>query len=86
MPCIKKDLEEFSNDWRYHPVSSERNQSLYQLLNYGMTRLIYLDPVSAEIVGITDWSQSGIDGEAPTNSKNSQSKECREYTVKKTTP
>ena len=57
MPCIKKALKEFSNDWIYHPLSSERNQSLYQLLNYGMTRLVYLDPVSAEIVVITDWSE-----------------------------
>ena len=57
MPRIKKALEDFSNDWRYHPLSGERNQSLYQLLNYGMTRLIYLDPASAEIIGITDWSE-----------------------------
>ena len=25
MPCIKKALEKFSNDLRYHPLSSERN-------------------------------------------------------------
>ena len=29
MPRIKKVPEEFSNDWRYHPLSSESNQSLY---------------------------------------------------------
>ena len=38
MPQIKKVLKKFSNDWRYHPLSSERNQSPYQLSNYGMTR------------------------------------------------
>ena len=31
MPLIKKSLEEFTNDWRYHPLSSEWNQSPYQL-------------------------------------------------------
>lgn len=57
MPHIKKAIEEFSNDWRYNPLSSERNQSQYELSNYGMSRLIHLDPASAEIAGITDWSQ-----------------------------
>ena len=51
---IKKPFEELSNDWRYHPLSSEWNQSSYQLSNYSMTRLIHLDPASAEITGITD--------------------------------
>ena len=46
-----------TNDWRYHPLSSERNQSPYQLLNYGMIRFIYVDPASAEIAGITDWNE-----------------------------
>ena len=53
MPRINKALEELSNNWRYHPLSSERNQSPYQLLNYGMTRPFHLDPASAEIAGIT---------------------------------
>ena len=30
-----------------------------------MTRLIHLDPASAKIAGITDWSEYGIDEEAP---------------------
>ena len=63
MPRINKALEEFSNDWKYHPLSSERNQSPYQLWHYGMTRLIHLDPASAEIAGITDWGEYGIDEE-----------------------
>ena len=41
MARIKKSLEGFSNNRRYHPLSSERNQSLYQLLTYDMTRLIH---------------------------------------------
>ena len=53
MPRINKALGEFSNDWRYRSLSSERNQSPYQLWHYGMTRLIHLDPASAEIAGIT---------------------------------
>ena len=57
MPCIIKTLEEFSNDWRYHPLPNERNQSPYQLLNYGMTKPIHLDPASAVIARITDWSE-----------------------------
>ena len=47
-----------------------------------MTRLIHLGPVSVEIAGITDWSEKGIDGEAPKNNKNSKSKQCRENVVK----
>ena len=47
-----------------------------------MTRLIHLGPVSVEIAGITDWSEKGIDGEAPKNNKNSKSKQCRENAVK----
>ena len=74
MPHINKALEEFSNGWRYHILSNERNQSPYQLSNYSMTRLIHLGPVSVEIAGITDWSEKGIDGEAPKNNKNSKSK------------
>ena len=57
MTRIKKALEEFSNDWRHHPLSSKRNQSLYQLSNDSMIRLIHLDRASAEIAGITDWSE-----------------------------
>ena len=41
MHHIKKVLEEFSNDWRYYPLSIGRNLSPYQFLNYGMTRLIH---------------------------------------------
>ena len=63
IPCINKVLEEFSNDWRYHSLSSEKNQSPYQLWHYGMTRCIHLDIASAEIAGITDWSDYGIDEE-----------------------
>ena len=33
---------------------SERNQSPYQLSNYGMTKLIHLDTASTEIAGTTD--------------------------------
>ena len=62
---INKDLEEFSDNWRYNPLSSERNQLLYQLWHYSLTRLIHLDPASAKIAGITDWSEYGIDEEAP---------------------
>ena len=61
MPHINKALKEFSNDWRYHSLSSERNQSPYQLWHYGMTRLIHLDPASAETAGVTDWGEYGID-------------------------
>ena len=39
MHPIKTTFEDFRNDWRYHALSSERNQSLYQILNYGMTNL-----------------------------------------------
>ena len=39
-----------------------------------MTRLIHVDPVSAEIAGITDWSEHGIKEKAPKNNKNSKSK------------
>ena len=52
---IKKALEKFSNNWRYYSLSSERNQSPYQISNYGVTKLIHLDPASEEIIGITDW-------------------------------
>ena len=48
MPRIKKALEEFKNDWIYHTLSSERNQSPHQLSNYGMTRSIHLDQKNAE--------------------------------------
>ena len=68
MPSIEKALEEFSKDWRYHILSSERNQSPYYNQTY------YLDTASAEIAVITDWSEEGIDREAPKNSKNSKSK------------
>ena len=54
MSRIKKVLENFSNGWRYHSLSSKRNQSPYQLSNYGMTKLNHLDPNSAEIAGISD--------------------------------
>ena len=57
MPRIKKALEEFSHNWRYHSLSSGRNQLPYQLSNYGMTTLIHLDPAFAEITGITNWSE-----------------------------
>ena len=57
MPRIKKALEEFSHNWRYHSLSSGRNQLPYQLSNYGMTTLIHLDPAFAEINGITNWSE-----------------------------
>ena len=46
-----------------------------------MTRLFHLDATSAKIVEITDWSELGIDDEACKNSKNSKSKQCRQYTV-----
>ena len=62
MSPIKKALEEFSDDRRYHPLSSETSH--HKLLNYGMTRLVHLDPASAEIARITDWSEYGIDEEA----------------------
>ena len=39
-----------------------------------MTRLIHVDPVSAEIAGINDWSKYGINEKAPKNNKNSKSK------------
>ena len=39
-----------------------------------MTRLIHLYPASAEIAGISDWSDLGIDGEVSKNSNNSKSK------------
>ena len=71
---IKKVLKEFSKYWRYHPLSSGRNQLPYQLSNYSMTRLIHLYPASAEIAGISDWSDLGIDGEVSKNSNNSKSK------------
>ena len=57
MPHIKKAIEEFSNDWKYHPLSSEKNHAPYQLSTYGMSRLIHLDPASAEIARSTDWSE-----------------------------
>ena len=71
---IKKVLKEFSKYWRYHPLSSGRNQLPYQLSNYSMPRLIHLYPASAEIAGISDWSDLGIDGEVSKNSNNSKSK------------
>ena len=71
---IKKVLKEFSKYWRYHPLSSGRNQPPYQLSKYSMTRLIHLYPASAEIAGISDWSDLGIDGEVSKNSNNSKSK------------
>ena len=39
-----------------------------------MTRLNQVDPASAEIAGITDWSEYGINEKAPKNNKNSKSK------------
>ena len=74
MACIKNAFEEFSNEWRYHSLSSEMNKSPYQLWNYSMTRLFHLDATSAKIVEITDWSELGIGDEACKNSKNSKSK------------
>ena len=49
MSRISKTLKEFSNDWRYHPLSGESNHSSYYLWYYCMTRLIHLDLASAEI-------------------------------------
>lgn len=65
MQRIAKALKEFSNDWRYRLLPSERNQSPYQFWHYGMTRLIHLDPASAKLARITDWSEYGIDEGAP---------------------
>ena len=50
MQRIAKTLKEFSNDWRYRLLPSERNHSPYQFWHYGMTRLIHLDPASAKLL------------------------------------
>ena len=63
--ALTEAQEEFSDNWRYDPLSSERNQSPYRLWHYSMLRRIHLDTASAEITEITDHSAYSIDEEAP---------------------
>ena len=47
------------------PISTANNRSPHHLWHYGMTRLMHIDPVSAEEVMVNTWEEYGIDEEAP---------------------
>ena len=61
LPRINEALDEFANDWAYHPLSSAGNWSPRQLWHYGMSRYMHLDPTSPEVAGVSDWTTYGID-------------------------
>ena len=62
---INKALDVFSNDWKYHLLSSAGNRSNYQLWHYRTTRLMRLDPTSQELARVRCWNGFGVDEEAP---------------------
>ena len=65
LPRINRALSEMKRDRAHHPISTANNRSPHQLWHYGMTRLIHIDPVSAEEVMVNTWEEYGIDEEAP---------------------
>ena len=57
MPQTNKALDEVSNDWKYHPLSSARNRLPYELLPYGMVRLFHLDSTFPQFAEGRYWSE-----------------------------
>ena len=57
MPHINKALDEVSNDWKYHPLSSARNRLPYELSPYGMARLVHLDSTFPQFAEGRYWSE-----------------------------
>eukprot|EP00112_Aurelia_sp_Birch-Aquarium-sp1_P003700 Seg1416.2 transcript_id=Seg1416.2/GoldUCD/mRNA.D3Y31 product="hypothetical protein" protein_id=Seg1416.2/GoldUCD/D3Y31 len=65
LPRVNAALDEFTNDWLFHPISTAGYRSPRQLWHYGMTRLMSYDPDTPEAAGIIDWVAYGVDEEAP---------------------
>ena len=53
MPRINKTLDKFSNNWKYHLLSSAGNRSPYLVWHCGMVRLMRLDSASQELAGVS---------------------------------
>ena len=65
LPRINRALNEMERDWAHHPISTANNRSPYQIWYYGMTRLMQIDPESAEQAMVNAWDEYGMDEEAP---------------------
>ena len=65
LPLINKALDEMSNVWAFHPLSSARNRSPNQLWHLGLSRFYSLDPETADQAMVTDWNEYGLDEDAP---------------------
>lgn len=65
LPTINKVLNEFTNDWNYHPLSSEHNRSPIQLCHIGLSQYERLNPFAFDHIQNFDWDSFGIDEEGP---------------------
>lgn len=68
LPRINLALEEFTQDWNNHPLSSCRNRSPTQLWHEGVLRNMGSSNsaiTSLQSGAVEDWSEYGIDEDAP---------------------
>ncbi len=65
LPRINKALDEMTNVWAFHPLSSAQNRSPNQLWHLGFSRFYSLDPRTEEQAMVGNWNEYGLDEDAP---------------------
>ena len=71
LPRINKALDEMSNVWAFHPLSSAQNRSPNQLWHLGFARFYSLNPETEDQAMVGNWNEYGLDENAPLPNVNS---------------